>query len=136
MAEMSEKVEYEKNNKVVVVVDDEPGIRDTLADFFEVFDNLKTYRVSNGNEALVLLSKIKADLVISDIRMPHGDGIFLIKSLKDKIAKGLKFVFMTGYSDLTRNEALNLGASEIFYKPFDINGLNDYVLELLNKNGA
>lgn len=122
--------------KTVVVVDDEPGIRDTLADFFEVFDHFKTYRVSSGSEALTLLSKVDADLIVSDIRMPQGDGIFLISQLKDKIEKGLKFVFMTGYSDLTRNEALKLGANEIFYKPFDINAMNDYVLELLAKKNA
>lgn len=121
-------------NKTVVVVDDEPGIRDTLADFFEEFNQFKTYRASNGKEAMDILNKVNADLVISDIRMPNGDGISLAKQLKEKIDQGLKFIFMTGYADLSRDEALKLGAKEIFYKPFDINAFNEYLLNLLAKN--
>ena len=71
--------------------------------------------------------------MISDIRMPQGDGLFLLEQLKGKIEKGLKFIFMTGYSDLSRKEALNLGAQEIFHKPFDLTALGKYILEQMKK---
>ena len=119
--------------KTVLIVDDEEDIRDALADYIESLNHFKTFRASNGTEALEVLNKNKADLVISDIRMPQGDGIFLIKNLKDKIDGGMKFVFMTGYSDLSRNEALTLGAKEIFYKPFSLVMLGNQIRELLGE---
>lgn len=118
-------------DRTIVIVDDEPDIRTALAFYLESLDHFKIYQASSGNEALSLLSKTDVDLVISDIRMPQGDGLFLIEQLKDKIAKGLKFIFMTGYSDLSKKQAIQLGAQEIFHKPFDLNALGNYILEQL-----
>ena len=119
--------------KTILIVDDEADIRDSLAEFFEIFEHFKTIKASSGTEALSLLSENDVDMVISDIRMPQGDGIFLVNQLKSKIEKGLKFIFMTGYSDLTRSAALKLGAKEIFYKPFDLEVLSAYIRKLFEE---
>jgi ActR/RegA family two-component response regulator len=59
--------------------------------------------------------------------MPDGDGLFLIRQLGDEIGRGMKFAFITGFSDLTRREALKLGASELFQKPFDLSIIRDFL---------
>lgn len=119
--------------KIILIVDDEPEIRNNLALFLETIGQFKIYQAKSGNEALSILSKINADLVISDLRMPFGDGLFLINQLKDKITRGLKFIFMTGFSDLSQKEALELGAEEVFSKPFDLNALSNYIVNTLSK---
>ena len=118
-------------SQTILIVDDEPDILEALAEFIETLGDFKIYRAANGNDALSILSHTKADLVISDIRMPHGNGIFLIEALQEKLKSGLNFIFMTGYADLTREQALKLGAKEIFHKPFDVTALADYICKLL-----
>ena len=104
--------------KKILVVDDEKLLREILRDEFSEFEGATCEEAASAKEALVLLKKTEFDIVISDIRMPDGDGLSLLDSILALPRRPMVF-FCTGYSDLTREEALRRGARDLFYKPFD-----------------
>jgi len=118
---------------LVLVVDDDEGMVETLKDILE----LNSYSVDvagNGFAALEALEKKKYDLALFDIKMPGMNGVDLFKKAK-KISPETIVIMMTAYAleDLV-NEALKEGAYKILYKPLDI----DYLLETIKitKDGS
>jgi len=106
------------NQASLLVVDDDPTLRDVLT-----FDlKRKGYQVTeaeNGQEALKFAKSNKVDLILSDVRMAGGDGITLLKDIKKLNARSPKVMLISGFSDITLEEAYDLGADAIFGKPFD-----------------
>lgn len=100
------------DNKIkILVVDDEADARDLFKDLF----SRKGYDVesaSGGIEALEMVDKIGADVVLLDIRMPVMDGIEVLSKLRQKKSE-LPVVMLTayGYDDNLINKALEFGAS-------------------------
>lgn len=109
----------------ILVVDDEPEVLDLLAETLERY-GARTFRAGGGIEAAKLLDREKVDLVLSDIRMPEGDGVYLLGEVTRRPAAP-PMILMTGYSDLTEAEALKRGAKALITKPFDFVGLVKYV---------
>jgi CheY-like chemotaxis protein len=116
--------------KSILVVDDEENLRDAIA-----FDlKRKGYRVltaENGSKAFAIIQSEHVDLVISDIRMPGGDGIELLKKSKRHQAALPVFIFITANSDLTEDDAYHFGAEAVFSKPFDRKALLNRITESL-----
>ena len=116
--------------KKILIVDDEPAIRECLRFEFEIED-AQVFEAENGNVALASIKQNKPELVISDIQMPECDGVALLKQTR-AIDRHMPIVlFISGQSDLTTYEALNLGASGIFPKPFPVELLIERVEFLL-----
>jgi len=67
--------------KTVLIVDDEANFREALA-FLLKMEGYKILTAESGHSALKLLKERKVDVVVSDIRMPDGDGIELLRRLK------------------------------------------------------
>ncbi len=104
--------------KTILVVDDEEGIRELFKE--EFMDNGATViEAESGNKAIELFKKGGVDAVISDIRMPDGDGVELVKSIKDT-KSNIPIYLITGFADYTGNELKVLGIEAIIFKPFDI----------------
>lgn len=106
------------NDVTILVVDDEAGLRKALVfDFkrrgFNVMD------AACGNDALEILRKYKIHVVLSDVKMPNGDGIELLDKIKDGDSEIPVVMFITGFADLTLEDAYDKGADAIFSKPFD-----------------
>ncbi|WP_282242990.1 response regulator [Psychrobacillus sp. NEAU-3TGS] len=117
--------------KHILIVDDQLGIRMLLK---EVFSQVK-YEVSlaaNGFEALEIANLGQIDGVLLDMKIPGMDGIQILKKLKDKWPD-LPVMMMTAYGELNLiQEAMDLGASLYFTKPFDIFEVRDAVTKILN----
>ncbi len=106
----------------ILVVDDEQEIREILVDILELHDAIVA-QAEGAHQALELMKAQSFDTVVSDVRMPEGDGIFLLKSIREADpAKPLVFL-ATGFSDLTEEEAVALGAVRMIAKPFDLSVL-------------
>lgn len=75
-------------------------------------------QASSGNEAFLLIQDSPVDIVVSDIRMLNGTGIDLLKNIKKNMPK-LPVILLTGFSDYSDQDVLNMGAAAIFRKPFD-----------------
>ncbi|MEX0798040.1 MAG: response regulator, partial [Bacteriovoracaceae bacterium] len=64
----------------LLIVDDETSIADLMRDALEI-EGFEAYAVYSGNQAIEFLAKREVDLVVSDVRMPDGDGLFLLRSI-------------------------------------------------------
>ncbi|MCD6079926.1 MAG: response regulator [Candidatus Omnitrophica bacterium] len=106
----------------ILVVDDDPGLLETLTDALE----LEGYGVTTaraGEEALQILDEEEVDLVITDIKMPGLSGMELLKVIKEK-NQSLPVIVMTGFASLeTAIEAIKQGAYDYITKPFEIEKL-------------
>jgi CheY-like chemotaxis protein len=107
---------------LVLVVDDEPDLREMLVSELQSIDT-KTREAKNGKEGINIVKKEKIDLVISDIRMPGGNGIEFLDETKKINLKQPIFLFITAFSDVTREEIYAHGAEGLISKPFDLPSL-------------
>lgn len=110
------------SGKLALVVDDEPDMRDVICYELKSFQ-CNTIEASNGHEAYDLVLNNPVDLVVCDVRMAGGDGVELLKRLRERDPKKPPIILVTGYSaDLTYDQAQAMGAIALISKPinFDI----------------
>ena len=110
----------------LLLVDDEPDLRDILAEEFRDL-GYGVFEAENGLVALKVLEANPIGLVISDIRMPKGDGISLLKEIRKRDPKFPGVILISGFSDVDREQAIKLGALNLFAKPFDFSELKKAV---------
>lgn len=104
--------------KKILVVDDESDIRDLFKE--ELEDNgASVLEAENGVTAFEIFQSGGIDAIISDIRMPGGDGVELVKNVKAENSD-LPIYLITGFADYTGNELKLLGVEAVVFKPFDI----------------
>ena len=100
----------------VLVVDDEPGMRDTLMAILE----LEGYRVSSasdGETAVTTVRKGTFDVVVMDVRLPGRDGV---SALQEMGRPPPQVILMTAYAEEDRlRAAVEAHAFAIVDKPFD-----------------
>ena len=100
----------------VIVIDDEPAIRQILAAFL-VKEGYDVLQAQNGQEALECLSKDEIQVAICDIRMPIIDGIELMTRVRSA-GIDTNFIMMTAFGSMdTAIEAIKAGASDYMVKP-------------------
>ncbi len=103
----------------ILLADDEPSIRLTVADALEDLGH-RVVTAADGAEAAALLEENIFDVVISDIRMPKIDGMTLFRTLREK-SPHTDVILMTAYAAVADAvEALKEGAHDYLTKPFDI----------------
>jgi len=116
----------------VLIADDEEGIRDIISFYLES-EGYKFYTAKNGVEAFEIVTKNKIDFIISDIRMPGGDGLSLLDNVRKYNPEVPFVVFITGYSDVTEQDCIKKGALHVFRKPFDVEAIMQYIKETFRK---
>ena len=114
----------------VLVVDDEPLLRDIMSEWLE-FEGYRVYTAGNGAEALPVLETQRVDVIVTDIRMPVMDGLTFLRTLKVSAGYTPAVVFVTGFTDVTPEEAFDLGAEAIIVKPFSDRELLSAVRRIL-----
>jgi DNA-binding NtrC family response regulator len=108
-------------NLTVLIVDDEPDIVELMEEEFRYF-GFQTFSALCGNDAIKVLNTQKIDIVVSDFKMPNGNGMLVLNHVM-KMQKPPCFYFVSGQADLSIDDALNAGARKFFSKPFDLDGL-------------
>ena len=100
----------------VLVVDDEPTLCDIIV--FDLEDaGYKTLVAHGGYEALEIIKSQRVDAIISDIRMQLGTGIELLEGVKRLMSESPVVLLMSGFSDLTLEDAYDKGAEVVLSKP-------------------
>ena len=103
----------------ILLVDDEPGMLETLTDLLEEF-GYNVDSAGNGEEALEKIQDKPYDIVFMDVKMPGINGVETFKEIK-KIRPGSVVIMMTAYSvEELLEEAVSEGAYGIMYKPVAI----------------
>jgi len=114
----------------ILAVDDEKALCNILALNLEDA-GFEVTQAHSGNEAFKLVREKQFDLIVSDIRMPDGDGIDLLSRVKDNDPLLPVVLFITAFGDITVAEAYNLGAEAFFKKPVDYDQLVAKIEECL-----
>jgi len=104
--------------KKILVVDDDELLRQLLANDF-VRRGYDVTQAGDGAQALELLGRQKFDLVISDVKMPRLGGVELLTAIRRRPEEIPVFMFITGFSELTLEDAYHKGANALFSKPFN-----------------
>lgn len=98
----------------VLVVDDDLGIR-TLARFILNSAGYEVALASHGQEALALLNKDDADVIVLDLNMPVMDGYTFVHNLDDARHRPHIIILSGDQAETAREE---LGADASLRKPF------------------
>lgn len=103
----------------VLVVDDEPAIREMLVSLLTRSD-MEVRAAANGHEALEIVRHWPADVVVSDMYMPRMNGTELIKALRTA-KPDIQVVAQSGYmTETTHRELKKLGVFAIIEKGTDL----------------
>lgn len=117
-------------SKKILVVDDEEYIREAMVDLFNS-NGYEAQCAESGRAALLTCENENFDIVISDVRMPNGDGLELAKNLFEKFGDKLPVVFVTGYLDCDDID-IPTNVVEVVKKPVRFTNLNKVIVRVLN----
>jgi UDP-3-O-acyl N-acetylglucosamine deacetylase len=108
-------------SELVLIVDDEPGIRTTLSDIL-TDEGYRTVATSSGREALDLYRERKPDLVFLDIWLADRDGLETLQALKE-LDPDAAVVMISGHgTPSTAVKSIKLGAHDYLEKPLSYEG--------------
>lgn len=102
----------------ILIVDDEPGIRESIAMILE-YEGYETGEAETGEEGLARIGEHKYDAVLLDINMPGIDGFETLRRIKE-IDKHLNVVIISAYGNIDNAiRATKTGAFDFLEKPVD-----------------
>ena len=118
----------------MLVVDDEPMVREVVARYLEL-DGVLVEEASNGAEALKWLDNNTADLIVLDVMLPEVDGLSILRRLR--LTSDIPVILLTARSnELDRITGLELGADDYVVKPFSPRELAARVRTILRRGRA
>ncbi len=117
----------------ILVVEDDEALSEMVADHLESTVGANICRVSGAEDALCAEADDPPDLLLTDLLLPDGDGLELVRAIRRR-RRDYPVLIMTGRATLGRAvEAMRLGVSDLFAKPFDLNRLTRVVKQSLAK---
>lgn len=111
----------ERENISVLVVDDEPVLRE-LVSFILNDKGFQVTTAESGDVAFRMVLDRHYDVIVSDVRMPNGSGIDLLNKL-NTLPKRPAVFLVSGYSEISLEDARKLGAKDLLNKPVDYDSL-------------
>jgi DNA-binding NtrC family response regulator len=109
--------EASKIRPLVLVVDDDVGLRESLRVILE--DDYEVLEVPDGTQALEVVRSFQVDLVLLDIRLPGMDGIAVLERLK-ALDEQVEVILVTAVKEVrSAVAAMKLGAFDYLTKPFE-----------------
>lgn len=107
----------------IILAEDVEALRHAIA--YELGDSgYKVIEAKNAPDAIEALARNKdARLILSDVRMPGGTGVELVQHVRSLDPFNPPLIFISAFSDLRLEDALDLGAEAMFPKPFDTDEL-------------
>lgn len=100
----------------ILVVDDEPGIRDSYRNYLEDHD-FTVLEAENGDRALDILESRPVDLIVLDLRMPGRDGLEILENIRTR-NPDIPVIIVSGTGDMHDViRAMALGAWDYHVKP-------------------
>lgn len=114
------------NGLKIVVVDDEEMIRSLIGEILEE-EGAEVQLFEGGNPALEYLSSNSANWLISDVNMPDGNGLDLIKNVNQlDLPTKPNVLLLCGLADEIEDPK-NLGIQKVFKKPDEVEEIIDFI---------
>src|SRR5262245_917946 len=118
----------------VLAVDDDPSVRQMIADYLG--DNeVRVTALASGREIAEVMARETIDLIVLDLRLPGEDGMQIARQLREE--SDVPIIMLTGRKDeADRVMGLELGADDYLTKPFSPRELLARIRALLRRSRA
>ena len=105
----------------LLIIDDEPAIVETVEGKMRK-EGFTTFTADSAEEGMRLFRRVKPDLIILDIMLPHRSGFEFCRAVRKDSATPI--IFVSARADETdRVKGLELGADDYLKKPVDLDDL-------------
>ena len=119
-------------NDRILIVEDEPHLREVLCDYFRSKGDLPT-EAENGVRALELIAETDFDAILLDIMMPELDGFAVCRAVRRE--KDTPIIFLTALSDEEdKLYGYELGADDYVTKPYSLSVLYAKTAALIRRS--
>ncbi|NAZ84040.1 response regulator [Kineococcus sp. R8] len=119
----------------LLVVDDEPSIRELLATSLR-FAGFEVTSAANGADALKLAEEVRPDLVVLDVMLPDLDGFTVTRKLRER-GRPVPVLFLTARDDTVDKVAgLTVGGDDYVTKPFSLEEVVARIRAVLRRTGG
>ena len=119
----------------ILVVDDEPDVREVLEEYF-VAHGYAVIGAENAGAARAMAAQHPIDLALVDINMPGEDGLSLARHLRERYAKIAIVMLTSAATVVDRIVGLEMGADDYVPKPFDPRELVARVKSVLRRTSS
>lgn len=116
----------------ILLIEDEPELRKSIKQFL----HQEGYIVESANDFIKAIEKIEVydyDCILVDITLPNGNGLEIIKQLKQNFSKAGIIIISAKNSLDDKITGLDLGADDYLAKPFDLAELNSRIKALIRR---
>jgi len=119
------------NRQTILLVDDEPGMLESIARFLEI-EGLRVLAASNGAQAWQTLSENRCNLLFTDLSLPYMDGDELIRKVRSDPSYGDMDIILSSATPPPETGVLQL-ADVFLHRPFGITRLLEVIRLLLER---
>ncbi len=116
----------------LLIIEDEKGLRESIEEYFAEAGNICEI-ASTYAEALAKVSLYRYDCILLDITLPGGNGIDILKTIKQKEYNDGILIISAKNSLDDRLEGLDLGADDYLVKPFHLSELRARVSAIIRR---
>ena len=120
------------NKNTILVVDDEPNIRETAA-FILQMEGFEVVKACNGEEGLEAIHKYSPKMILLDVMMPELSGWKTFDKIKENdMWRNIPIIFLTARTDRVAKHAGGFLAEDYIEKPAKIQELKERIDKILN----
>lgn len=123
---------FEHSIMKILIVEDEAGLRESIEEYFTDEGNI-CETADNYTTALSKISLYRYDCILLDITLPDGNGINILKKLKESNHTDGVLIISARNSLDDRLDGLNLGADDYLVKPFHLSELKARVTAIIRR---
>ncbi|WP_295796508.1 response regulator transcription factor [Mucilaginibacter sp.] len=116
----------------ILIVEDEEGLRESIEEYFTEAGNI-CETAATYQSALAKVNMYRYDCILLDITLPGGNGLEILKSLKDNNHPDGVLIISAKNSLDDRLEGLNIGADDYLVKPFHLSELKARVTAIIRR---
>ncbi|MDE1765059.1 MAG: response regulator [Thaumarchaeota archaeon] len=114
-----------------IVIDDDVDTVAVLAEFLRIKGITVVGIGYDGLEAVKIYEKLRPDVVFLDVRMGDHDGLYTLSKIRGIEPDAIVILITADVSAGTQKKLLDLGASAVIYKPYDINDVMEQTNRLV-----
>lgn len=115
-----------------IIVEDDPGIRESLAEICRMFLDIEPLEAATAEEALLLFQEQRPAVALLDLYLADKGGEWIVEEVRRRgWGDEVRMVIMSAHSDAAETAA-RLHVYDVLHKPFSLKD----VTELLEKAGA
>ncbi|CAN5365843.1 response regulator transcription factor [soil metagenome] len=116
----------------ILIIEDEEGLRESIEEYFNEAGNI-CETAANYRDAMAKVNLYRYDCILLDITLPGGNGIDILKRIKENHHTDGVLIISAKNSLDDRLEGLNIGADDYLVKPFHLSELKARVMAIIRR---